>query len=367
MVRKIKKIVLRGYHSVKSRFSRIAVFNILWKYNNKICRGQRVYDNLLEKYGNDVQIYVEHYPGTGDVYITCALLEAWRRKERITGPYVVTVIGKGAVKIAKLLAIENVELLSQEDTDCLVAFLRFMGDVSVHNLRILHYSPMIMYTSILDMLAGYNDLDFMTMYLSVVFKGVSWNDAVDFPAVEDTDVDEYFDEKGLIAGQTVVLFPHANTIQDIPEQYWEKLARRLREQGFTVCTNVEPGYPPILGTCDVFVPYKHIKRFVEKAGYIVGIRSGIFDIIADTDCKKFILYPTPNYFKFGVDTIHRYFSVHKMGIGEKCWEYEFERIYDKSAFMVVYRDILKAVEMTESYIENYEDIERHHVHCVIPH
>ena len=99
----------------------------------------------------------------------------------------------------------------------------------------------------------------------------------------------------------------------------------------------------------------------------MGIRSGIFDIIADTDCKKFILYPTPNYFKFGVDTIHRYFSVHKMGIGEKCWEYEFERIYDKSAFMVVYRDILKAVEMTESYIENYEDIERHHVHCVIPH
>lgn len=32
MVRKIKKIVLRGYHSVKSRFSRIAVFNILWKH-----------------------------------------------------------------------------------------------------------------------------------------------------------------------------------------------------------------------------------------------------------------------------------------------------------------------------------------------
>lgn len=357
------------YLQIKKKLSRISPLNILWKYFRRIRRGERVYKRLLQKYGDQIEIYVEHYPGTGDVYITCALLEAWRQKNGINTKYVVTVIGKGAVKIAELLGIENVEVLSQQDTDCLVAFLRFMGSEAVKNLIILHYSPAIMYTSVLDMLAGYGGLDFMTMYLSVVFKGVTWDDAADFSYIspDDEDVTEYFDEKGLLQGKTVVLFPFANTIQDMPVEHWEKLARRLRENGYSVCTNVEPGRPPIPGTCDVFVPYKYIKPFVERAGYAVGLRSGIFDIIADTNCKKFILYPTPNYFKFGVGTIHKFFSLYEMGIGKWRWEYEFERISDKSAFAVLYQDVLSASKGDVETDKNCVDFFKNHVHCLIPH
>ena len=126
MVRKIRDIFQRKYYWLKDRLSRISFLNIIWKYCKKICRGRQIYEALVQKYGEQTQIYVEHYPGTGDVYITCALLDAWREKNNVKGPYVVTVIGGGAVKIAKLLGIKNTELLSQEDTDCLVAFLRFM-------------------------------------------------------------------------------------------------------------------------------------------------------------------------------------------------------------------------------------------------
>ena len=81
---------------------------------------------------------------------------------------------------------------------------------------------------------------------------------------------EYFDEKGLKKGKTVVLFPNANTIEDLPWHCWEHFARRVRELGFTVCTNVEPDGDIISGTCDVFVPYPHLKSFVESLENGVG-------------------------------------------------------------------------------------------------
>lgn len=325
---------------LKEKLKKYGFVRIAGNYFKQIGKGYKVYRSLVEKYGDKVHIYIEHYPGTGDIYISCALLEKLHNSRQMNGDYVVTVVGKGAAQVAKQLNIKNIEILSQEESNFMILFIQFMSGY-IQNSTILHYSPAVMHTSILDMLAGYNELDFMTMYLSVIFPGLTWQEAGNFLPVEDeSPVDEYFAARGLEQGKTVVLFPFANTIENLPWQLWEELARHLREHGFSVCTNIERGRMPIPGTCDVFVPYKYLKRFVEKAGIVVGIRNGIFDIIADTQCHKFLLYPTPNFFKFGVGTILDYFSLQKMGICSEVYEYGFERIYEQEAFKLLYTDIL---------------------------
>lgn len=330
------------WHRLRDRFRRIGLLHALRSMYKISHHGEKVYRSLLTKYGEGTQIYVEHYPGTGDIYITCALLQKYHQQLYGDKPYVVTVIGGGAKKIAGLLGIEQVEILSQEDSDEMISYYRFMGDLP--DFTILHFAPIAMYTRILDAMAGYNDLDFMSLYLNTVFRGMKWEDAVDFNREnDDSSVDEYLDEYCLEREKTVVLFPYANTVDNLPMELWEEFARHLREIGFSVCTNVEPGGPVVPGTYGVFVPYKDIKPFVERAGYMVSLRSGMCDILADTDCRKYILYPTPNYYKFGVGSFFDYFSLQKMKIGKKLNEYEFERIYTQNMFKCVFWDICKTV------------------------
>lgn len=340
------KMIKNIYSKVRNKLKNIGPLKIIWTCFRKINLGYKVYTNLVSKYGCDTHIYVEHYPGTGDVYLTCALLQKYHLEHYGDTKYILTVIGGGSVKIAKLLGIKDVVLLSQEESDAMIAYSRFIRELP--NFKILHYSPIELHTRILDNMASYKDLDFMTMYLSVVFDNMKWDNSVSFPEFNNDDIiDEYFDENGLKKGKTVILFPNANTIEDLPWQCWEHFARRLREVGFTVCTNVEPGGFVIPGTCDVFVPYAHLKSFVEKAGYIVSLRSGVCDIIADSECYKFVLYPTPNIYKFGIGTIYDYFSLIKMGIAKKTYEYEFERVYVNEAFETIFNDLCVCSDIEE--------------------
>ena len=345
------KIIHKVYSKIRNKLKNIGPLKIIWTYIRKINYGYKIYAKLVIKYGLDTHIYVEHYPGTGDVYITCALLQKYHREHHGETKYILTVVGGGSVKIAKLLGVKEVVLLSQKESDAMISYSRFVRKLP--NFKILHYSPIEVHTRILDNLASYNDLDFMKMYLSVVFDNMIWEDAVQFPEFENDDIiDEYFDEKGLKKGKTVVLFPNANTIEDLPWHCWEHFARRVRELGFTVCTNVEPDGDIISGTCDVFVPYPHLKSFVEKAGYMVSLRSGVCDIIADSECYKFILYPTPNVYKFGIGTIYDYFSLKKMGIGKKVYEYEFERVYANEAFETIFNDLCSCLKIKEEFYKS---------------
>ena len=325
------------FERLKALLRRRPMLVFFFYYFVRMRRGFNTYRTILKKYGSDTQIYVEHYPGTGDVYITCALLDGYITQTKGNEKYVVTIIGMGAVKVAKLLGIQNTMLLTQTETDDLLLFYRFIGRDFCPNLTVLHYSPIMFHTSVLDQLAGYNGLDFMTMYQATVFPGVSWTHAKKLPVTASQEkIDEYFDEKGLVPEKTILLFPNANTIEPLEIDLWETLARKLREDGYMVCTNVEKGGHPIPGTEAIFVPYADIIPFSERCACLIGLRSGIFDMLADSSCRKIILYPTPNFYKFGVGTIFDYFSLVKMGFAKNTYEFEFERINRKWMFYILY-------------------------------
>lgn len=290
-----------------------------------ILHGRKIYLRLIEKYGHDAHIYINHYPGTGDIYITSSLLPAWAEKNGISR-YVVTVIGKSGFKVAKMFPIENVEILTKRETEDLLHYLQTIGETE-SNIEVLHFTPFGFYQKIIEGLLGVNGSNFMDMYLNITFPGLKLDDMV--PAAEqcsDQEIATVFEEKGLAPGHTIVLVPYANTIDPLSDQFWNYLADGFQKKGYTVCTNCNyPVEAKVPGTIPVFLAYNQLKKFVETAGTIVQLRSGLTDLLYNCNCKNYVLYPVENFFRFGTASLYEYFSLEKMGLSNQSIEIEFSR------------------------------------------
>lgn len=84
-----------------------------------------------------------------------------------------------------------------------------------------------------------------------------------------------------------MLSPYSNTLADLPNIFWDELARKLKQAGFAVCTNSDgKTEAAIEGTSSIFVPLTIAPQFIAYAGYFIGVRSGFCDVISGTDAKN---------------------------------------------------------------------------------
>ncbi|MCR5546854.1 MAG: hypothetical protein K6F30_10325 [Lachnospiraceae bacterium] len=103
--------------------------------------------------------------------------------------------------------------------------------------------------------------------------------------------DEYFRTKNLLPGKTVYIVPHALFLgKVVPEEFWEKLVERLREEGYTAIMNLPsetiPGVP--FAYFDMVVSLQLAKH----CGCVVGARTGFMDLVATfTDLPIIAIYP----------------------------------------------------------------------------
>ncbi len=102
---------------------------------------------------------------------------------------------------------------------------------------------------------------------------------------------ELMEALGLPSGKTVVLIPYVASVKPLNGEWWYKIRDKLIEKGFTVITNVGPHEKPIPGTIGLSVPFNEIIPIAEYAGWVIGIRTGLFDILSSANCKLTILYP----------------------------------------------------------------------------
>ena len=66
-------------------------------------------------------------------------------------------------------------------------------------------------------------------------------------------------------------------------------------------------------------------QFVEKAGFFIGVRSGLCDIISNAKAGKVILYDAQNRFFNG--SAFEYFSLEKMGLCKDLLEIQFSNYH----------------------------------------
>lgn len=274
-------------------------------FEDRIVKGEAIYKRV----SNGNKLFICPYVGNGDIYLIGQFLTPYCKKNGIEN-YDITVIGNACKKIAEMFEWKCVHVLNQDESDELVAYVRFMGlaECNAIILNDCYQQP------INRRFRGYKGLDFYKIFQQLVFgfdeneRYVNQENKADL-----SDLQKYVEEYDIQEGTSVIFAPYANTITKIPVAEWEKMVREYKEKGYKTYTNgFGEAEPAINGTELIQVPFNIIKEVVSYAGTFVGLRSGLCDIVAGSTARKIIYYPQG--ILFGSCSTYDYFSIEKMGI-----------------------------------------------------
>ena len=157
--------------------------------------------------------------------------------------------------------------------------------------KIMHHDPAFIYYNRANYWSGYRGLSLKDMLDICVFDNIQIDSTPPINVQNCIEVQKYFKQIGVRPEKTVVLSPHSNTLSGLSNQFWYKLCKEIKRYGFDVCCNAMPKEKQIKDVPIVNLDVATIAAFAERAGYFIGVRSGICDILAFTKCKKIILYP----------------------------------------------------------------------------
>ena len=86
--------------------------------------------------------------------------------------------------------------------------------------------------------------------------------------------------------RTIILAPHANTHANLEKTFWERLASELIGKGYVLYTNVaSPREKVIAGTAPMTTTFNELIYLAETVNCFIGLRSGIFDLLAFTNAR----------------------------------------------------------------------------------
>lgn len=282
-----------------------------------IKRGRKIYEQLTELYGRDAVFLVNPVASIGDVYLMSFYAGTYVKEN----PGSVFIFGSHVLeKLANWLKFGYVSFVELDDIQALIDYAKVFGFERV-NIKLLHtgyihfrlWSRMLTYVGI-PWMEHYRELFGLPDYTKICVTKL----------ISGGKCGKIFTEYDLIPGKTVVLSPYANTIRQFSEEFWESLAVRLQTMGFTVCTNVgSVREKAVAGTVPVYVEIDNISEFVEIAGYFIGIRSGLCDLLCCCECIKIILYSDEI---FDLIPVYDFYSLKKMGFGNDVLEYVINNV-----------------------------------------
>lgn len=298
----------------------------------RVLRGFGVYRRILRTCPPEEGwcVWFMDYDGSGDTYLTCGYLQS---KGLLDSHAVFAASGNLSLKIAKLFPFGRYTSVAPKAALTVRVMERFRGQ-KLQLLPLLYESDHLEYSGIFRLMAGHHGLDFMSMLkiglevnCGVPYEEESWQQ-LGF-SYNPVELEEIFQRCRLIPGKTVLLSPYAgkHDMRGIPMRFYVKLATQLQAAGYTVCTNCDDSQkePPVPGTLPLLVPHQLMRPFCERAGYFIGLRSGLCDIISAADgCKKIILsgdMPIPS-----ILTSHKeFFSLKNMGLCTDAVEITFQQ------------------------------------------
>jgi hypothetical protein len=279
----------------------------------RLIRGLIIYRKLL-KTGCET-IFTAPYTGTGDIYLSGLYLGDYLKQNNIK-KYVFVIVSGACKKTASIFNFENVVQIKPKYADDLIK----LNDFNHKSLNIITLNDG--WNNDIQWLRGYNGLNFEHMFRHFVF-GFDDSYKLKHPKLTDrqTEVDDIFEEYGLIKNKTVILAPYSNTLFDLPTDFLEEVTEIFASKGYVVCTNCAGKEKPVNGTKSVFFPLDLAKQFMDNAGIFIGVRSGLCDIISNSSCKKIIFYEKDSFFY--KSSSYDYFSLKAMGLCNDATEIEY--------------------------------------------
>jgi len=304
-------------------FSRMTAYKV---------RGLFWYRRIIKGHLPNCTIFVAPYTGTGDIYLTGLFFNEYIRRNNIAD-YVFAVVSGACRKVAEMFDIKNVIVLPHQISDDIISLERSTGK----KLNIVTLNDGWLGDP-LQWLRGFKGLHFEKMFRYFVF-GFGDDIAHELPPrkVYSDEIDELFKKYGLVKGETVVLSPYSNTLFDLPDDALEAIVAHCKGLNLTVCTNCAGTEKPVAGTPAVFFPLNQAIAFMDAAGYFVGVRSGLCDIISSSTCKKIILYEKEGLFY--QSSQFEYFSLAKMGLCDDAVEIEYREDLKERVLRTIFGEL----------------------------
>jgi hypothetical protein len=282
----------------------------------RVMKGLYTYKKLIKNSQEKRTIFIAPYTGTGDIFLSGLFIKEYIKQKAITD-YVLVVVSGACKRVAEIFDIKNIVVLKPTNTDEIISsrsFFRADWPIVVLNDGWLGEPS--------QWIRGYKGLNFERVFRYFVF-GFDGSVPHEPPPYKDygREVDALFEKYGLIKGRTVVLSPYSNTLFDLSDDVLERIVKHCMDSGFSVCTNCAGAEKPVKGTKAVFFPLNQAIEFMDAAGFFIGVRSGLCDVISPSKCKKVILYEKEGFFY--KCSPYEYFSLEKMGLCDDAVEIEY--------------------------------------------
>lgn len=278
-----------------------------------VIEGYKLYLEICSKYGEFDKMFLCPYPGTGDIYMACSLLENYLLRENIK-TYIFVVIGSTCKRVADLFGVMNIEVIDSSKMQSLLNAWTFLGDrMNIKPLLYWNWRTKKFMRSERRM-----EISFSECFQFDVFENAGIMPVRHFrPDCDNEWTEKVFKEMNLKKGKTVVLAPYAGSfIPDMTADDWKDIADTLKSKGYTVCTNSSGDAEPVIsGTVPIFFMYDRAISFLEYAGGFIAFRSGLCDVVSQAKCKMIIFYDN-NYSAANLG----FFSLKKMGLREDVEE-----------------------------------------------
>ncbi len=262
-------------------FSEMERMNEFWKKENYekeievINQGALIYEKLKQK----ERLIIFPPPALGDIFIGCLSLQDYAKKIKSKNLKIV-VSSKGAYKVTQLFEINNVVIISEREMDALVKFTDFYGESGEDII--------CSWGGAFWLMSMYQKVPF-AQYCAKYFYGLE-RYSMRFPSIWDEDIKDELASLGLVEGKTIILAPYANSVEELPIQFWEKLTEKLLKMKYCVVTNIVGMQKPVKGTMGIQIPLRQIGSYLEFAGCFIALRSGLCDVAGQSRCKQIIFF-----------------------------------------------------------------------------
>lgn len=263
-------------------------------------------------------VFLTPVPPAGDVYVECLFIREYVRKNNVQR-FVIAVPNGACRRMVELFGFDDVVVLDEDVLWHIVDYAR-VARRGAEDLVVMHYPSL---NGSVAQMQGYNGLNFEKMFRYASFDldddvphdvPSSGSDPAAAPAALLSN--------GLRPGRTVILAPYARSlVHGHDEQFWNSLAADLTARGYDVCTSgFGPEEPAVAGTVLLQFPFSQAVQFVESAGFFVGLRSGLCDVISPARAVKVILHERGPWFK---TSMFEMFSLNAMDLCDDAVELEF--------------------------------------------
>ncbi|MFG6392767.1 MAG: hypothetical protein K1W24_01050 [Lachnospiraceae bacterium] len=312
-----------GIHVIKvvnmSRFANNSLSEETFSlYQEKVISGENIYYDIKLKYPEMDYLFILPVKAIGDVFLGAYYAYNYSINRKISNP-VFAVTGEVSKKAVLAVGYDKVISFTIEEMDCLERFYLLCPE-EYPVMEVNHQKP---YTCGLRKIGNYKKIDFASLFFYGIYEleGNIQGRKIEKKQESIIYTEELFIQNNLPESNTVILAPYAKAASKIEMKFWECLANALKEEGYTVCTNVaskeETAVP---GTYPLAFSLEYAKDVLEMAGYFIGLRSGFCDLVSQAKCKKIIFYPDRVY---TANKFIDFFSLANMGLADDVTEIVF--------------------------------------------